>query len=471
MTERRILTIVLVAVLLGGAGLADRARRPEPAAVPAAAIGPQARPIDGGASTWYCPLATAQSGGAADGTIDIENTRGTPLDGVVSMFPASGPPVTQPVRAAARSRLSMHEADFLHSPGVGAVVEFKQGGVAVEQTITGAQGESTTPCATGAGDEWYVAEGSTALNNSMFLGLFNPFPDDAITDMDFATDQGRAAPGVFQGVVVPARSVVVVNVGDHVRRRDHVAARIRARRGRIVVGRIQVRTQPRNGLVAALAAPATRRLWDFPDGISGDTAAERFHFYNPSSKEATVQLALTLDQGAAEPFDDIKVPAGGRLTFDPGSESRVPKGVGHSATVRSNVPIVVERSIDYAPPTPRTGLTLTLGAVVQARHWLLPQGGVGDTSEEWVVVHNRGRRRARVTLVAVTGGHRIALEGLTNIDIPAGQRRSIRLLDSVAPRPDLPLAVDATQPVVVERVLARVGRAGVSQTIAIPVGD
>jgi hypothetical protein len=340
----------------------------------------------------------------------------------------------------------------------------------VEQSVAGSLGVSTSPCATGAGSSWYVAEGSTALNNSMYLGLFNPFPDDAIVDFDFATEQGRTAPGAFQGVVVPARSVLSVNVGEHVRRREHVAATAHARRGRIVVGRLQLRTLPRSGLSMSLAAPAPQTSWDFPDGIVGDTVGERFHLYNPSKKEATVELALTLDQGAAEPFE-LKVPAGDRLTLDTSTESRVPKGVGQAAIVRSDVPIVAERTLDYVPPSPRLGLSIMLGAAGAARHWLLPDGGATDAIEEWIVLHNPGRSTARVSIVAITGAHRVALEGLDSVELPAGQRRALRLLDYVAPRPDLPLAVDASRPIVVERVISRVGRTGVSQSIAIRVAD
>ncbi|HZN13823.1 MAG TPA: DUF5719 family protein [Acidimicrobiales bacterium] len=472
MIERRGLILSVVAAALVAAGVADRIDRGRPTTAVVAAAGPSARALDGGASTWYCPLANAQPANnlPADGSVVVQNTRPTATDGVMTLYPTTGAPVTVPIRVGPRSRLVAHESDFIKTPAVGAVVEMERGGTAVEQSVTSSLGESTSPCATAAGDSWYLAEGSTALNNSMFLGLFNPFPDDAIVDLDFATEQGRTAPGAFQGIVVPAQSVLSVNVGDHVRRREHVAVAATARRGRIVVGRVQLRSQPRAGLTVSLAAPAAQRFWDFPDGIVGDSVGERFHIYNPSKREASVELALTLDQGAAEPFE-LKVGPGERLTVDPGTESRVPKGVGHAATITSDVGVVAERTLDYIPPAPRQGQSITLGATAAARHWLLPDGGLTEVLEEWVVVHNTGRRAAEVSVTAITGGHRVALDGLASVEVPAGQRRTFRLLDSVAPRPDLPLAIDATQPVVVERVLARVGKTGVSQSIAIPVEE
>jgi hypothetical protein len=469
MTEKRVLVIGLILLLLVAGGVVDRSDRSGTKAVAVVAGGPAARAKNGGASTWYCPLANALLGAnaPADGSIVIQNTQDEAIDGVLTLYPETGQPVTVAIRAPAASRLVAHESEFIKTNTVGAVVELERGGVAVDQTVSGPSGEATTPCATGAGDHWYVAEGSTALNNTMSLGLFNPFPEDAIVDLDFATDQGRTAPGAFQGLVVPARTVRAVNVGEHVRRRDHVAATVVARRGRLVVGRLQTRTSPRDGLALGLAAPAPSTLWDFPDGIASDAVTEHFNFYNPSDREATVQLALTLDQGAAEPLE-VKVPAHERALLDVGKESRVPKGVGHATTARSDVAIVVERTLDYVPPAPRVGLSIALGATRTAREWLLPQGGASDTQEEWVVVHNIGRSRARISFTATTGGHRIPLDALQDVSVPAGQRRAVRLLDTVN-RPDLPLVVSATQPVVVERILARVGKSGASQTIGIPV--
>jgi hypothetical protein len=469
MTERRRLIIGVIAVLLLAGVVLDRSVDDDAATPVVAAAGPVALAEDGGASTWYCPIANAQPGMQANGTIVIQNTRINAVDGVLTLYPVTGDPVSVALRAPGRARLLASEVEFLKAPVVGAVVEMEQGGVAVEQTVSGPLGESTSPCATEAGDRWYIAEGSTALNHTMHIGLFNPFPDDAIVDLDFATDQGRTAPGAFQGIVVAARSVVAVAVGDHVRRRDHIAATAVARRGRIVVGRLQTRTFPRPGVAVSVAAPAPQTFWDFPDGLVGDNASERFHLYNPSQREATVELALTLDQGAAEPFE-IKVPAGERFTLDPGAESRVPKGVGHAATVRSNFPIVAERTLDYTAPAPRIGLSIALGAPAAAQRWLLPQGGLSPTSEEWLVVHNAGRRAARVTVVSTTGGRLERIGGLIDVSIPAGERRTFRLSDSIS-FSDPSLVVEASQPVVVERVIARIGRPGVSQTIAIPVAE
>ena len=68
--------------------------------------------------------------------------------------------------------------------------------------------------------------------------LFNPFPDDAIVDGVFSTEDGIRQPERFDGLVVPGRGTVAVDLGDDVTRREEVAATITARNGRIVVDRI-----------------------------------------------------------------------------------------------------------------------------------------------------------------------------------------------------------------------------------------
>src|SRR5205085_4719600 len=111
---------------------------------------------------------------------------------------------------------------------------------------------------------------------SLIYALYNPFPDDAIVDMAFSTEQGRDAPSAFQGVVVPANSVVPVDIGSHVRRRAHVSAAIHARRGRIVVEQLQVHNgDGRKGVGLMLGAPRTATSFVFPDGIAGSDQMEQ----------------------------------------------------------------------------------------------------------------------------------------------------------------------------------------------------
>jgi hypothetical protein len=339
----------------------------------------------------------------------------------------------------------------------------------VEHEVLGPLGFSTAPCASFASDRWYLAEGSTARDDTMLLALYNPFPEDAIVDLAFSTDQGRAVPSDFTGLVIKGGHLRVVNVGDHVRRRDSVAATAVARSGRIVVDRLQFRNGATKGISLALAAPSPGEVWYFPEGFVADGVAERYHLYNPSAREAEVTIDLVLESGSAEPFE-LTVPARERVTVIANDEERIPRGVAHAAIVRSlnGVDVVAERSVAAAAPSTRTGTADTPGARVTARRWALASGSANDTTDEWVMLLNPGTTAAKVDIRGLASGQFLPFDGLRAIDLPAGRRISIRLTDHIK-RDELSLLIESTTPIVVERGIYRAGGPGLALSPGIPL--
>jgi hypothetical protein len=468
---RRGPALLAIAALLVGATVADLAGR-SGASTHAAAqpVMPTAAPADALSSSWYCPLATASAEGQASGTIVVANPTRHRIGGRVTLFAVGGRTVEVPISVAALSRQTMREADHLQAPYVAAEVDLDGGRVVVEQVVSGSLGDSISACASMASPHWYFAEGNTSKDAVYLLSLFNPFPEDAITDLSFTTDQGRAVPDAFQGLVVPAHGLTVVNVGDHVRRRDAVSTTVSVRSGQVVASKLQTYTGGgHKGIALVLGAPQLGTSWSFPDGFFSDGVAERFHVYNPGSNEASVQLSVALEQGAAEPFD-ITVPSQGRFTLTISGESRVPKGDGHAVIAQSanGVPVVVERTIDSAAPAPRLGYTDVVGARSTATSWVLAAGGTTDAFDEWVVVFNAGRRAAHVSVTGLAAGQALAIDGLQDVAVPAGQRRALRIGDHVK-RPDLPMLVESDIPVVVERGMFRAGAIGMASTVGIPL--
>ena len=80
---------------------------------------------------------------------------------------------------------------------------------------------------------------------------------------------------------------------------------------------------PRRGESLTLGAPAPASVWYFPEGFRGDGVTERLQIYNPSSREARIEIDVLLDQGEADPVE-LTVPANARLTFTANEEPRVP---------------------------------------------------------------------------------------------------------------------------------------------------
>ncbi len=469
--------VILVLALLVAGGIADRAKRPS--SRPAASAVERSLMPTGGtpgalSSTWYCAGATANSGGPAPATIAISNPGELNARAIVRTVAEQGePPPRIPVTVAPRSVAMVKLAPVPGAAHGAAVIELDSGLAVVELVVgggTATAGEfAVTPCASSASRSWYFASGSTAKDASLHLSLLNPFPEDAIVDLSFATDAGHAVPADFQGIVVPPRGLVVVDVGSHVRRREAVATEVAVRSGRLVAAQTMSRTLAgRAGISAILGAPSLGGDWYFPDGVAGGGVTERYAIANPAPQEAKVLIEVTLDEGAAEPLERT-IPANGRLDVVMNPEAGVPVGVAHSVVVRSlnGVPVVASRELEAAPPSSRLGRADTLGARRLGRTWLFAAGGVEEAFDEWIVVHNPGTRPTTVSITGLAEGQMLAIEGLQQVTIPPGRRQAFRLSDHVKRTP-LPIVVRSSVPVAAERALYRVGAAGFSATIGIP---
>lgn len=469
---RRVTVVAALAVTLLGGAVADRFLRPAEAAPARAALVPagmpQATPVAALSSTWYCAGGTATPGGAADAHVTIANPSDRAMRGTLRVHPSDGQPRTAPIAVGPHDRADLRIGDVVAAPYAAATIELDGGGAVVEHVVVGPNGFSAAPCASAPSEQWYLANGSTGRDDELVVFLFNPFPEDAIASVTFDTEEGRRAPQNLQGLVVRSGGLVVVKPGDHFRY-SSVATAVAARRGRLVVDRLQLRGGARRGISLALGAPSTGAVWYFPEGTAAPGTEEHIHIFNPNDREADVDVELTLQDDEAEPFT-LKVPAGQHTTLALGSEDRVPKGPGFSVTVRSmnDVPVVAERTIAAAAPGGYNGVTDTLGSRVLARAWALAVGGTGPTLSESVVVLNAGEADAVVDVVALQGGREVRLPGLTGRPVPAGGRAVFPMADHVL-APSLSLVVRSSTPVAVERVLHVPSVTSLSATVGIPL--
>lgn len=480
MRQARVRIVVVIVVLLVAGAVGDRADRPgsrlSTEAV-ARRLMPSGGPAGAVSSTWYCAGGTANAGGPAAATVVIANTGDEEARATVLTVAEKGEaPPRVPVTVAPRSVASLKLVPVATADHGAAVVEVDSGSVVVELVVGGGgsprRDHAASPCASSASRRWFFPGGSTAKDAALYLSLLNPFPEDAIVDLSFATDAGRAVPADFQGIVVPPRGLAVVDIGSHVRRREAVSTEVAVRSGRLVAAQTLSRTLPgRGGISMILGSPSPGGEWYFPDGIAGAGLTERYAISNASGREARVLIEITLDEGAAEPLERT-IPAEGRLDVVMGPEVGVPPGVAHAVVVRSlnGVPVVASRELEAAPPAPRAGRSDTLGARRLARSWNFAAGGVHEGLDEWVVVHNPGSRPAEVSVTGLADGQPLAIEGLQNLTIGPGRRQAFRLGDHVKRSP-LPLVVTSSVPVVAERALYNVGHPGFSATIGIPAGE
>jgi hypothetical protein len=466
--RRGFVVVVLAAVLLTAA-LADRADRSTGVVAGPPVDMPTAPAAGSVSSTWYCAGGTAASGGAADARVIVANPGTRELKAVVTVIPSEGKRATRQLTVRGNSIQHLRLQDVAKANYAAALVDLDGGQGVVEQVVSGSLGVGASPCASAASDTWYFADGSTRREATMVLALFNPFPDNAIADMSFSTDQGRSVPRALQGLVIPARSLVVRNIGEFVRRRETIATSISVRSGRLVVSKLQLHDGGgRKGMALVLGAPSVGAVWRFPEGYVRDGITENVAIFNPGEQEATVDVELALERGAAEPFE-LTVPARERIALVANKESRIPKDDSHAITVirRSGPGVVVERTVDAVAPAPRTGFADTMGARRLSTRWFLVAGTANPVHDEWVVVHNPSSRAAKVSFTILAGGQRLAVEGLQSVNVPAGRRQAFRLGDHLQ-RDEIPMVVEATAPVVVERTDYLTTGTGFAFTIGIP---
>ncbi|MEJ7583089.1 MAG: DUF5719 family protein [Acidimicrobiales bacterium] len=449
-----------------------------------------AAPDDAFSSTWFC------AGGATSGddenshVVVVANPTDEVVDGSVTAVPSRGRSRTDPLRVPAHDRLVVDLAGLAQAPLVAATLEFAGGEVAVEHQVSGPTGVDVAPCATSGSDTWYFAAGATTRDADETLVLFNPFADDASLDISFATADGRRVPAAFQGIQVPARSVVATRVTPVVTVRDQVSTSIVARSGRVVAERIQTydgrgastteqgaADEPYRpeGLTITPGVPRPATAWMFPVGVKDDGVHERYVVYNPSNREADVDVVVTLDDpernGEIDPFQ-LPLPPRSFGVVDLDAEDRVPTKVGHAAVVvaRNGVPVVAERLLAATEPSTTTDTAASPGSTLAARRWVFAVGGTVDARQQTsIALQNPGPGDVVVRIALLDRGGQSVSDGFGPITLGAFGHATVDLAETVEDAA-FSLLVTADGPVASERLVGRRGTS-LSTAVGVPLTD
>lgn len=463
-------------------------------------------------STWYCP------GAMIDPTDDGVNTTSTlvitnPTDdtalGAIALFPASAPdggtsvvpdafslPIS--VSAGAQSRVDLREVLIANGSAaaaeteagnpaarvfVAALAEFSTPGVIVEHRQRSEVGVDAGSCASAASPTWYFAAGTTTTGVTEYAAILNPFPTNAVLDIVFVHDEGVRTPGPYKGLVVPAETLLVLDVGLENTVRAQSAMSIIARSGRVVVERIQEfgSEQGPRGLTLGLGGAEPALQWTFPAGRSLDGAGESYVIFNPNESEADVELLLRPDSGddvSARPFPFV-VAAGERvvITIDKTSthptddrvadySDRAPDG-GYWALIQSfnDTPVIAERVVT-GPGVSPPGVLMALGAPLASEsQWLALPVELGASAPLVAVVNPASDTLAQVTLTALVGEDRVVI---TEIEIGPGERIVADLATSL-PVGAVAVLLESSAPVVAE-VVVQTGRGAIS-SVGVPSVD
>jgi hypothetical protein len=392
--EPRRLPVLVAGVTLVAAAAAftgtSTHRSPAAGAVPAVAL----------SSSWSCAGGTAGRGSLAAGQLLIDNAGAADLHASVRLVAENGQALSVGVSVPAGKGVTVPEK--LPGPAAGewtgALVQLYGGMGSVYQEVSTHQGFSVAACEPSASPEWYFAGGSVLRNAALELSLVNPYPQAAVVDVSFATNEGDEQPLAFQGVVVPARGLSVLNVAAALRQRLDIATTVTARTGEVAAWETQRVAPPPAGAPLAgtpgalnpvlrvpgvaltLGARAGSHQWWWAGGGEGAGLTETYQVYNPGTAPAHVVLQLLPGgKGTGSSYSWTVGPDSLSAVTTNGQPWALP-GITYAARVASTAPVVAVRAVQddiprTGPPSSGRGISFEAGEVQPAQRWLVASGG------------------------------------------------------------------------------------------------
>jgi hypothetical protein len=435
-------------------------------------------------STWYCAAGTAAV--PATHTVMMANPTKRPVTVRMSAYGADGPVAPRTVVVPAGGPIAIDVANTFGSATLSVMVESPEPSLAVEHLLSTDKAADDVACSTFSAGSWYFPSLSTTRDAGARLTLFNPFPGDAGVDVQVVLDSGVRVPTSLTGIVVPARTAKVVDLGEAVSRRDQFAIAVQLRSGLVVAETAQTfdgSAGPR-GLRMTLGVPEPSRRWVLAGGFTGAGVSERLVLQNPTSQRATVLVQVTPYGGAANPPEplSVEVPKRRFTVVDLSAEGRIPGDGYHSISVESDQPVVVGRAtaINGGPSAPADpnvptrpalthGVSLGTGSPVGATDWLVPNLDAGADPAPVVFVHNPGSGIAVVSARTLAGGTVTAVADATGIEIPPGDSRALTIPSPTGAVAGLAVRLTASAPVVVERLVTFPSLEDLAFSLAVPL--
>lgn len=464
---RRPIALAGLAAFIGGPLVVDRlvTRTTRAPSVFAKSVNPAATPLGSGASTWFCASGRTTSENLPDLTVTIANLNDIEVPGRITWYgeQIGREPVVEPLLAGANSRIDVAAPPSVAGGAIAALVEFDAGGVAAEHRINGPFGGASALCSSEAGARWITGDGATTIDATTTLSVFNPFPEDALLDVRFVTDRGAALPAALQGISIGAQSVQSIDVGTFVRRRQRVAAIVRARIGRVAVERITSfdGSGRQKGTTISPGTASASPTWYFPSGRTSSVFRESYVLFNPTRRPVTAVIDVLVDGVAGvEPFE-IDIAPLNVAELVPGSESRIPRNTGYSVVVSTDdgSDIVVERTVD-ARGKFRRGYASSPGIVAPAETWIIPDVEASAERSDTISLLNPTDTNAVISLRTLGPNGVEPVRAAQDFAIGPSSRLDVRLGDyTVLTGRSLVVSSPGT-PIVVDRWIQLIDRPG-----------
>ncbi|MEX0658661.1 MAG: DUF5719 family protein [Egibacteraceae bacterium] len=433
--RRAAIVLVVVAILVGVALIADVLAVPPPALPPepVAQETPQA-------GAWYCP-ATAGEGESA--VLSVAAVGEDPSRVTVVRYPDREPAADEPVDVAPGD-----EHTVILGPGEATTpVSVRwEGGPAVASWRIESGDTPGAPCEPGPAEIWHLAGLDTARGATSTVHLFNPFATDAVARITFATPEGRVALLLTDNLLVEAGTSARIDLGEFQPEQPDLGATVEVLTGRLVAqGELVLQPVGEQGgpsgraLIPAASGPGA--LWSFGYARVDESSSSALSVVNTGDREAAVEVQVSNPRPEAG-VQEHSVAPGGVLTIDLAELSEEPE-FGVSAQSVNDVPIVVHR-VTTIDAEGREGLAVSRGAPLATR-WALVGAGTADRRGR-VLVYNPGVEL--VTVEVTTNG--AVPDAWRGLEIPPNAWRSFSLVDAEPDRAQIPAMVAASGPVVAE---------------------
>ncbi|MFM7509932.1 MAG: DUF5719 family protein [Actinomycetota bacterium] len=444
-------------------------------------------------ATWYCAASSFGTPEPPAHEVVLTNSSGSSASARLTPFGQTAPAEGVTVDVPANGATTVDLAQTFLTTGLSILVESPAPGLVVEHRLSDATAADQVPCATLTSNLWWFPALNSSRGATALLTLFNPFPTDAGVDVEVVLDASARTPAELSGIVVPPRSIKVVDVGAVVQRRDVFAIVVRSRSGRVVAEATQFfdgSAAPR-GLRMNVGVAGESPRWVFAGGFTGEGVAETAVVVNPGTERVSAEIRVTPYGGSATAPEPIvlDIPPLRYGLVDLSAEGRIPPIGYHSVTVETDgAPVVASllttitgppaAPADPAAPAPDSsvrpalgsGVGIATGSPVAAGFWIVPALDASAVPAPVVFVHNPFSTPVNVAVVPIDAGLDPAAqsEATTEVEIQAHDSVALTVPAASVAGQLVGLRLSAMAPFVVERLVTYPGQDELATGSAVP---
>jgi beta-lactamase class A len=291
--------------------------------------------------------------------------------------------------------------------------------------------------------EWYFAEGTTREGFETWLCLANPGAEEAHAVIRALSDNGTA---LNHSLSIPAFSRQSLLMNDLVGPGRDIALCVTADIPILAERPMYFRYKDKwSGGHCCMGTDQASTDWYFAEGTTREGFETWLCLGNPGKGQADVEIEYLLNSGEAV-NRSYRLSALSRSTLC--LNEVIGSGLDISSHVRSNIPILAERSIYFKSASGGSGGHCVNGIPGAGREWCLAEGCSREGFEEFICVGNPNRSKVEVTVELMSEFGEVVTR---SFDIGPSSRFTLRVGDAVERGHDISARVTSDLGIVVER--------------------